>query len=351
MTDPNTPPAGSQGSQQLNKLFGANTVAFHQQYPLPSLKPTPAAKAGLPAVGAINSSGGTPNQKAERLANRIAVYHFVQPDAGEAASAVADAIGFFQGQLRTGHQCIANADEALTASHSPIWWRAITSLRATTSALANRGGDYATLAQCVLDWLQFHTSLNALGEIPSGPNAGKVLLPGSRWKSAMAVPGDPDNACGRFTPDGGGQGGYPKDPLTDQVNNIVHQLITTGTVPWSLPGKFFVLRSEAPDLAGVALAKQLVDSGVGFGDATTSNLPQLRSRLVVQRFANGHRATFPDGMPCALQAALDAYTDYSTGEMCMSYTVGGCGEPTFEGDPTETAIEAVPLGTAGCKGA
>jgi len=343
------PVTAGQGSQQLNKLLGANTVAFHQQYSLPSLKTTAAAKAGLPAIGAVTSTGGTPNQKAERLANRIAVYHFVQPDAGQAASAVADTIDFFQQQLNTGHQCIFNADEALTASHSPIWWRAITSLRITTSVLAGRGGDYAELAQCVLDWIQFHTSLNVLGEIPSGPNAGKVLLPGSRWKSASAVPGDADKACARFTPDAGSQGGYPKDPLTDQVNNVVHQLIKTGTVPWSLPGKFFVLRQEAPDIAGVALAKQLVDSGVGFGDATTPKLPQLRSRLVVHRFGDGHRAVFPDGMPCALQPALEAFTTYATGEMCMSYTVGGCGEPTFEGDPTEVTVEAVPLGTAGCK--
>jgi hypothetical protein len=330
------PPAGKQGGGQLNKQLGANTVAFHQQYPLPKLQGT----GGLPKPGVITSLGGTPNQKAERLANRIAFYHFVHPDAGQAASAVADTIGFFQGQLRTGHQCIADADEALTVSHAPIWWRAITSLRITTSVLADRGGDYATLASCVLDWIQFHTSLNVLGEIPSGPNAHKVLLPGSRWKSATAVPGDPGKACGRFTPNGD-QGGYPKDPLTDQVNNIVHQLITTGKVPWNVVGRIFTLRQEAPDLAGVALAKQIVGSGVGFGDATASKLPQLRSNLVVRRFSNGHRATFLNGMPSALHPALDAWTDYTTGEMCMSYTVGGCTEPTFEGNPTEKVVEAV----------
>ena len=349
-------PVMAQGSQQLNKLLGANTVAFHQQYPLPNLKlrqPDPDLQGGLPNAGTLASSGGTPNQKAERLANRIAFYHFVQPDTGQAASAVADTLDFFQGQLQTGHQCIARADEALTASHSPIWWRAITSLRITTSALADRGGDYATLATCVLDWIQFHTSLNALGEIPSGPNAGKVLLPGSRWKgSGGADPNDPEKACFCFTPPaGGGQGGYPKDPMTDQVNNIVHQLITTGKVPWNIGSKIFTLRQEAPDVAGAALAKQIVGSGLGFGDATTPKLPQLRSKLVARRFANGHRATFPDDMPCALQPALDAYTDYTTGEMCMSYTVGGCPEPTFEGEATETVVEAVPLGTADCKGA
>ena len=336
MANPN-PSAGQQGSGQLNKRLGANTVAFHQQYPLPKLQGT----GRLPDPGAITSSGGTPNQKAERLANRIALHHFVHPDAGQAAAAVTDTIGFFQGQFKTGHQCIANADEAFTPSHAPIWWRAITSLRITTSVLADRGGDHATLAACVLDWIQFHTSLNALGEIPSGPNAHKVLLPGSRWKSDTAVPGNPGKACGRFTPNGDQGGGYPKDPLTDQVNNIVHQLITTGKVPWNVAGRIFTLRPEAPDLAGVALAKQIVDSGVGFGDAKTSKLPRLRSKLVVRRFSNGHRATFPDGMPCAKNAALDAWTDYTTGEMCMSYTVGGCAEPAFEGNPTEKVVEAV----------
>jgi hypothetical protein len=344
MSEPSPPASGAQGGQQLNRILGDNTVFFHQTHALPTLQPTGAKAQGVPNPGVFASAGGTPNQKAERLANRIAFFHFVQPNAGQAASAVSDTIAFFQGQLQTGHQCIFNADEALTPSHSPIWWRAITSLRITTHALAGRGGDNATLASLVLDWIQFHTSLNRLGEIRGGPNAGKVLLPGSRTKGNP----DPSKDCFCVTVQGGGGKNYPKEPLTDQVNNVVHQLIMTGAVPWDLPAKVFLLRDEAQDLAGVALAKQIVTSGVGFGNATSARLPQLRSRLVVERFSNGHRARFPDGMPCAVQPALEAYADYETGQLCVSRTVGGCPPPAFAGQPETTEVEPVPLGTADC---
>lgn len=60
-------PAADQGGRQLNQLLGANTVAFHQQFPIPRR-----GTIELPNPGVINGSGGTPNQKAERLANRIA---------------------------------------------------------------------------------------------------------------------------------------------------------------------------------------------------------------------------------------------------------------------------------------
>jgi len=327
---------GPKKGEQLNRSLGDNTVFFHQTFATSNLKATTAKSvAGVPKPGVLATKGGTPNQKAERIANRLAIFHFVQPNAAQAEAAVSDALDYFRGQLRTGHQCIAKADEALTGSHSPIWWRAITSLRITTHSLADRGGDYADLASLVLDWIQFHTSLNTLGEIPSGVNAGKVLLPGSRWK------GDPSQDCVCVTPEGGGKR-YVKEPLTDQVNNVVHQLIKSGRAPWSLPGKFFVLREEAQDLAGVALAKQIIDSGIGFGDATTFRLPQLRSKLVVQRFANGHRGFFPDGMRFAGKPALDGCAEYETGQMCLSRTVDACPPPSFSGEAEETVVEAVP---------
>jgi hypothetical protein len=322
------PIAEPKKGQQLNRILGDNTVFFHQQ--------GPGQSKGMPNPGVLSTTGGTPNQKAERIANRLAFFHFVQPNSAQAEAALSDAIDFFRGQLRTGHQCIAKADEALTGSHSPIWWRAITSMRITTHSLADRGGDYAALASLVLDWLQFHTSLNTLGEITSGVNAGKVLLPGSRWK------GDPNNDCVCATPEAGGKR-YVKEPLTDQVNNVIHQLITKGKAPWSLPGKFFVLREEAQDLAGAALARQIIDSGIGFGeDVTKFRLPQLRSTMTVTRFANGHRASFPQGMPFAGKPALDGYADYEAGQMCLSRTVDACPPPSFSGEVEETVVQAVP---------
>jgi hypothetical protein len=340
MSEPISPgAAGGRGSQQLNKLLGTNTVLFHATHRPPDLKATAPVKAfggGVPNPGVLATTGGTPNQKAERIANRLAVFHFVQANSGQAEAALADALDFFRGQLRTGHQCIGRADESLTASHSPIWWRAIASFRITTHALAERGGDYATLASLVLDWIQFHTSLNTLGEIPSGTNAGKVLLPGSRWKGGE---GDADCVC--VTPVSEGKA-YVKEPLTDQLNNVVHQLIKKGGAPWDLSPKFFTLRDDAPDLAGAALARQIIDSGIGFGEAATFRLPRLRSKLVVQRFANGHRAFFPEGMPFAGKPALEAFADYESGQICLSRTIGACPSPAFSGEMVETVVEAVP---------
>jgi hypothetical protein len=93
----------------------------------------------------------------------------------------------------------------------------------------------------------------------------------------------------------------------------------------------------------VALARQIIDSGIGFGDdATTFRLPQLRSKLIFQRFANGHRASFPEGMPFAGKPALDGYADYEAGQMCLSRTVDACPPPSFTGEAEETVVEAVP---------
>src|SRR4051794_39047569 len=173
-----------QGAEQLNKELGANTVQFHTAYPLPHLQCTAAGQCSLPFPGAITSTGGTPNQKAERYANQIAYYHFVSPDTARGQQAVSEAIAFFQGQTnQTGHQCVFGADEGLTPSHGPIWWRALTSLRITTAVLASRGGGYEVLESSVLGWIQDHFALCALGEITSGVNAGKVLVPGARWKN------------------------------------------------------------------------------------------------------------------------------------------------------------------------
>jgi hypothetical protein len=342
MSDPISQAAagGGKGSQQLNKLLGENTVAFHQQFSPSGLKNFTKAQPNveLPKPGVITGPppGGTPNQKAERIANRLAYYHFVQPDADQAKSVLTDAITFFRGQLKTGHQCIRGADEALTASHSPIWWRAIMSLRITSNALAGRSQDYANLESAVLEWIQFHTSLNRLGEIPSGPSAGKVLLPGARWKGGPDTdPFDPARSC--FCVDPG-----VKEGLTDAVNNRIHQTIKAGKVPPDVSNKVTTLRAEAPDLAGVALAKQIVDSGIGFGNATTVRLPQLRSKLIAERYAGGHRVFFPDGM--GPRAALEAWADYESGRMCLSYTVGGCPPMPFTGEPETTVVDAVTPG-------
>jgi hypothetical protein len=326
--------SSGQGEGQLNKQLGANTVQFHTAYPLPALK-CAGGSCGLPNPGAITSTGGTPNQKAERFANQIAYYHWVEPDAARARKAVTDTIAFFQGQTnQTGHQCIFGADEGLTASHAPIWWRALTSLRITTAVLASRGGDYATLESSVRGWIQGHVALCALGEIPSGINAGKVLVPGSRWKNPD--PGKPWFAQ-KVTDDRG----YPKDTgLTDQVTNVIYQLIKTGSIPWTLPPRYFTLSQDRADIAGAPLAKQILGSKFGFG-GPEPGLPGLHSKLIFERYSNGHRAYFPDGMPASLKPALEGWADYESGTLCMSSVVGACPPPPFSGEPRSTVIQPV----------
>src|SRR6185503_14943394 len=135
-------------AQQLNRSLGQNTVQFHLDRAMP-----------IQQVVDLEKDGGTPNQKTERWANRIAFYHFVKRDASKAEKekALEGTIAHFQGQAAKGHQCIGGTDEALTLSHAPIWWRAILSLRITSHDLAvQRGGKYKDLERLILDWIGFH---------------------------------------------------------------------------------------------------------------------------------------------------------------------------------------------------
>ncbi len=283
MNEPPDPQAG----KQLNRALGENTVQFHLNGTMPN-----------PQVVDIEKGGGTPNQKTERWANRIAFYHFVQPDPGKAAQSLQGTIQLFEGQLAKGHQCVGGTDEALTLSHAPIWWRAIMSLRLTSNRLAARGGKYKDLEQLVLDWIEFHTTLNMLGEIASGPRRGEVWLPGARSKES-------------------------DDPNTDKVNNVIHQMITRGkdNVISKTGPKFFDLTLEAPDRAGAALARQ-IQAGIGFGNATGGRMPKLNNRLVVDRFEDGHVARYPDGVAKDNDHAEEVWAQYPSGRLGLSKKLG-----------------------------
>jgi hypothetical protein len=264
--------------EQLNKVLGANTVQFHLDGTMPN-----------PGAADIKQTGGTPNQKTERWANRIALYHFVQPDAGKARQALDGTIDLFEGQLQRGHQCVGNEDEALTLSHAPIWWRAILSLRITSNRLANRGTDYAHLEQLVLDWLEHHTTLSSLGQITSGPRKGEIWVPAARTKL--------------------GNGGQQN---TDKMTNVIHQLMTTGKTQVS--SKFFVLTQDAPDRSGAALA-QTIQGSIGFGNVTGGTLPNLANRLVFERFDDGHMGQYPDGIAKDNGHVQQAWAQYSSGRI------------------------------------
>jgi hypothetical protein len=290
--------------EQLNRVLGANTVQFHLDGTMPN-----------PGAADLDKGGGTPNQKTERWANRIALYHFVEPNDKKAKQALDGTIELFEGQLERGHQCIGKEDESMTLSHAPIWWRAILSLRITSHDLAGRGDGYRRLEQLVLDWLEHHTTLNALGLIPSGPRAGEIWVPAARTKV--------------------GKG----DQETDAVNNVVHQIITTDTKP-NVGKKFFDLSQDRPDTAGAALAKKIKET-IGFGEnVTRGTMPKLANRLVFERFEDGHVGRYPDGIKKDNGHVRQAWVEYATGRIDCTRDIEPLPDDIqFHGQPRTREIE------------
>jgi hypothetical protein len=292
--------------EQLNRVLGANTVQFHLDGTMPNA-----------GAADLEKGGGTPNQKTERWANRIALYHFVEPNDNKAKQALAGTIELFEGQLQNGHQCVGKEDEAMTLSHAPIWWRAILSLRITSDKLADRGDDYKHLEQLVLDWLEHQTTLNSLGLITSGPRAGEIWLPGARTKV-----GDGDKE-------------------TDKVNNVVHQIITTDSKPQA-GKKFFELSHDRPDTAGAALAKKIKET-IGFGEnITRGTMPKLANRVVFERFDDGHVGRYPDGIKKDNGHVRQAWADYTSGRLGCTRDIEPLPEEIrFHGQPRTREIERV----------
>jgi hypothetical protein len=278
----------AENGEQLNNVLGRNTIQFHLDGTMPN-----------PATASIEKTNGTPNQKTERWANRMALYHFVQPDAAKAKQALDGTIELFEGQLQRGHQCIGNEDEALTLSHAPIWWRAIMSLRITSHDLAGRGTGYRHLEQLVLDWLEHHVTLNSLGQIQSGPKKGEIWLPAARSHL-----------------DGNGA-----EKKTDKITNVIHQLMTTGVVTTKTGPQFFDLSQDAPDRAGAALARRIKGS-IGFGNVNGGTMPKLCNRLVIEQFEDGHVGRYPDGVAKDNHHAREAWAHYPSGRIDFSKDIG-----------------------------
>jgi hypothetical protein len=348
-----------QPTEQTNRLLGCNTAYFHLQYPLPDLQHVPLRgtpgccdnipyNGQLPFPGEIDAVGGTPNQKTERVANQIASHFFVTPNKTKGPGIYDAAVTFFNDQAqKTGHQCVGSQDEALTASHGPIWWRAIMSLRITSWAIANGKVSWfsdSTLEKAILGWIGAHYSLNKLGEILGGPQRGKVLLPGARWAH---VPPRPTLFPGSEAQSASGATSgnpYPSDPMTDQVSNVMYQILKTGSisgVPWQLGDDFWVLDPCNQDRVACPLAKSVLDNGLALGASQSSSLPLLQSKLVVDRYSNGHVASFPCGMPNATGAAVWAWADYETGSMALSPQSETPPVPGFQGSNESAVVPSV----------
>jgi hypothetical protein len=340
---------------QLNFFLGRNTAYFHLQYPLPNLRCVPVKAAfdcddltpfncQLPYPEVINGAGGTPNQKTERIANQIAYYFFTNPgDQKKAKEVYKAAERYFNDQAKnTGHQCVGAADESLTTSHGPIWWRAIASLRITSWAIANGQVPWLKdngLEEGVLGWVQWHQELSALGEIAGGPQKWKVLLPCARSSGA---PTPFPNPCPKVAAEDPPPGqSYPKDPMTDQVSNVIYQLIKTGSVsgvPWKLGKNFWTLDPCALDRVGAPLVKSALEHGLTF--SAPADPPKLHSQLVVDRYPGGHVAHYPCGMPDALRSSIWGWADYTTG--CISLSADSDPQPPeFSGEKVRTVVDSV----------
>jgi hypothetical protein len=130
--------------------------------------------------------------------------------------------------------------------------------------------------------------------------------------------------------------------MTDQVSNVIYQLIKSGSVaglPWRLPRNFWVLDPCNLDRAGAPLVRSAVEHGLSFG-MPQAGPPKLHSQLVVDRYANGHVAHYPCGMPNALKPSLWGWADYGTG--CMSLSTDGTPPPpAFTGTRQRTVVASV----------
>lgn len=282
MSHPSPSPGPAKGEEQFNKINGrAAEALFRGERP------------GV--LVALDVPGGTPNQKGEKIANRLWNARLFAPV--ELAAAMAAAVAFLKGMLTTGHMCVGGADEALTASHAPIWERLLLSLYLSAWALRDKpgGSELWSLAKQCIGWhlglyklLMVPESCAATIKDPKGqpqPIAGMVIGPGARNAKLFAS--------------------YPQD----EVRSVVAQLGILGHVVSPVGGQFWA-KVDQSTLAG-PLAKTVLQAG-GPGFPGTDELPKLHRRLRILRAEDGHAGIF-DG-PGGGDFVPVGWVRYSTGE-------------------------------------
>jgi hypothetical protein len=265
----------AQAETQTNKISGAATVSI-------GLGQMPTAMVGL-------NDGGTPNQKVEAAAVQVGAHCLLEPSpSGDAA--VTRSIELLQKQLNEGHMW----NEALTDSHAPIWLRAMTSLRWYSLKLRSRGGKFAQLEDLVVQWFEHHLAVLSLGLVPSGPLLGTVVLPCARKNKGTAG---------------------------DAVRDAWLQKVTGAKITAKIGPNFWVFGQDRQDTASGPFTVMILKDG-GFGDHfRRGTLPKLAGELRVVKFNDGHSATFPKGIPRAVDAATSCWVEYPTGKF------------SFKGDP------------------
>jgi hypothetical protein len=257
--------------QQTNRWNGEATVKI-----MSGQLPDPASLIPL-------NSGGTPNQMVEAAAARVGTFCYLSSNPSLGDPAVLRSIELLQKQLHEGHMWI----EALTDSHAPIWLRGMTSLRWYSMHLRSKGGQFIVLDDLVQQWFEHHLSVLQLGLVPSGKLAGTVVLP-----------------CARKTPGVAG----------DRSRDAWVQLVTTCRVSLSgLGPNFMKLSQDRQDTACGPITAKVLAAG-GFGDNfKRGTLPKLLTPLEIERFPEGHTASFPKGLAGCSDAATDCWVSYSSG--------------------------------------
>lgn len=253
---------------QTNKINGDNTIDVIN-----------GRKPDLAMVGL--AAGGTENHKLEAAEVQIGFYAFVMVNLALLMLAVRRAIDLLQRQVREGHM----RAEVLTDSHAPIYLRAMCALRIHSAKLRQRGGDFEVLAALVEQWFEHHYACLSLGLVPSGPLAGRVLLP-----------------CARKSPEA------PGDTTRDAWMALVN-----GARPQGVGPKFWNLDKDRQDTAAGPLTKMVLAT-CGFGpNLKRGTLPKLIAPLTVDRFQDGHLARFPNGLPDCADTATSFWVEYSSG--------------------------------------
>lgn len=268
---------------QVNRVNGEATVNL-------GIGQMPTSMIGLDA-------GGSPNQKVEAAAVQVGAHCLLAPDPSQGKAAIARSIELLNKQLDEGHMWI----EALTDSHSPIWLRAMTSLRWYCLQLQKDHSPFGRLDEMsalVEQWFEHHLAVLSLGLVPSGPLAGTVVLP-----------------CARKSPGVAG----------DAVRDAWLQKATGAKLTAKVGKNFWLFGQNRQDTAAGAFTKEILGDG-GFGaNFRRGTLPKLAGELRVERFKDGHSATFPNGIPGGKDPATTCWVEYATGQF------------SFEGDPSPFA--------------
>lgn len=244
------------GDNQLNKIQGRAIMALHKT----------GHSDWLPA---IEATGGTPNQKLQRVAILLRAYPPPHPNAARALERCLDALRL---QERAGHMCLG-ANEFMTPSHAPIHLIAMASI--LTTALERLLTHPGPLFPAARGWWSNHLWMCSRLYVPRGPLAGQVAGLGARYGIA-----------------------------TDKTRDVCFALYEKRT-PDVGPHYWQRAENEQDDYASV-LVRDLVHRGAF--DGLTTKQPKVATPYTIVRCADGH-VTLADFGPKDPKAVSVRYSD------------------------------------------